>query len=168
LSENDLNKAFLRFKDVADKKKEITDRDLEAIVNDETQKVPEIFILDSVQVTCGDRAQPTATVTIRKPNGEELSDAAIGTGPVDAVYKAINRVIDVPNKLIEFSVQSVTGGIDAIGEVTIRLKYEDYTYSGYAANTDIIVASAQAYINALNRLYAAKIKLEEAALTVNS
>ena len=168
LSENDLNKAFLRFKDVADKKKEITDRDLEAIVNDETQKVPEIFILDRVQVTCGDRAQPTATVTIRKPNGEELSDAAIGTGPVDAVYKAINRVIDVPNKLIEFSVQSVTGGIDAIGEVTIRLKYQDYTYSGYAANTDIIVASAQAYINALNRLYAAKTKLEEAALSVGS
>jgi 2-isopropylmalate synthase len=163
LAENDLNKAFLRFKDVADKKKEITDRDLEAIVNDETQQIPEIFVLDRVQVTCGDRAQPTATVTIRMPNGEELSDAAIGTGPVDAVYKAINRVINVPNQLIEFSVQSVTGGIDAIGEVTIRLKYQDYTYSGYAANTDIIVASAQAYINALNRLYAAKTKLEVAA-----
>jgi 2-isopropylmalate synthase len=163
LSENDLNKAFLRFKDVADKKKEITDRDLEAIVNDEIQQIPEIFVLDRVQVTCGDRAQPTATVTIRMPNGEELSDAAIGTGPVDAIYKAINRVIDVPNQLIEFSVQSVTGGIDAIGEVTIRLKDREYTYSGYAANTDIIVASAQAYINALNRLYAAKTKLEEAA-----
>ena len=99
-----------------------------------------------------------------------MSDAAIGTGPVDAIYKAINRVIDVPNQLIEFSVQSVTAGIDAIGEVTIRLKYQEYTYSGYAANTDIIVASAQAYINALNRLYAAKTKLEEAAtqLAVNS
>jgi 2-isopropylmalate synthase len=163
LSENDLNKAFLRFKDIADKKKEITDRDLAAIVNDEIQQIPEIFVLDRVQVTCGDHAQPTATVTIRMPNGEELTDAAIGTGPVDAIYKAINRVIDVPNKLIEFSVQSVTAGIDAIGEVTIRLKYQDYTYSGYAANTDIIVASAQAYINALNRLYAAKTKLEEAA-----
>jgi 2-isopropylmalate synthase len=170
LSENDLNKAFLRFKDVADKKKEITDRDLEAIVNDEIKQSPEIFVLDRVQVACGDRAQPTATVTIRMPNGEELTDAAIGTGPVDAIYKAINRVIDVPNQLIEFSVQSVTAGIDAIGEVTIRLKYQDYTYSGYAANTDIIVASAQAYINALNRLYAAKTKLEEAAtqLAVNS
>ena len=167
LSENDLNKAFLRFKDVADKKKEITDRDLEAIVNDEIKQSPEIFVLDRVQVTCGDRAQPTATVTIRMPNGEELTDAAIGTGPVDAIYKAINRVIDVPNQLIEFSVQSVTAGIDAIGEVTIRLKYQEYTYSGYAANTDIVVASAQAYINALNRLYAAKTKLEEAAqLTV--
>lgn len=163
LSENDLNKAFLRFKDVADKKKEITDRDLEAIVNDEIKQTPEVFYLERVQVTCGDRSQPTATVTIRMPDGKELTDAAIGTGPVDAIYKAINRVVDVPNKLIEFSVQSVTAGIDAIGEVTIRLKYEDYTYSGYSANTDIIVASAQAYINALNRLYAAKTKLEEAA-----
>ncbi len=162
LSENDLNKAFLRFKDVADKKKEITDRDLEAIVNDEIKQAPEIFVLEHVQVSCGDRAQPTATVTIRMPNGEELTDAAIGTGPVDAIYKAINRVVDVPNQLIEFSVQSVTAGIDAIGEVTIRLKYHDRTYSGYAANTDIVVASAQAYINALNRLYAAQTKLEEA------
>ena len=163
LSENDLNKAFLRFKDVADKKKEITDRDLEAIVNDETQQIPEIFILDRVQVACGDRAQPTATVTIRMPNGDELTDAAIGTGPVDAIYKAINRVVQVPNELIEFSVQSVTAGIDALGEVTIRLRYQDRTYSGYAANTDIVVAAAQAYVNALNRLYTASHKLNEAA-----
>ena len=96
------------------------------------------------------------------PGGAEATDAAIGTGPVDAIYKAINRVVDVPNELIEFSVQSVTAGIDALGEVTIRLKYNDRTYSGYAANTDIIVASAQAYINALNRLYAAQTKMEEA------
>ena len=74
---------------------------------------------------------------------------------MDAIYKAINRVVNVPNQLIEFSVQSVTAGIDAIGEVTIRLRYEDKVYSGHAANTDIIVASAQAYVNALNRLYAA-------------
>jgi 2-isopropylmalate synthase len=163
LSENDLNKAFLRFKDVADKKKEITDRDLEAIVNDEIKQAPEIFALERVQVSCGDPLQPTATITVRMPNGDELTDAAIGTGPVDAIYKAINRVVDVPNQLIEFSVQSVTAGIDAIGEVTIRLKYNDRTYSGYAANTDIIVASAQAYINALNRLYCAQTKMEEAA-----
>jgi 2-isopropylmalate synthase len=166
LSENDLNKAFLRFKDVADKKKEITDRDLEAIVNDEIKQAPEIFTLQRVQVSCGDPLQPTATVTIGLPNGEEATDAAIGTGPVDAIYKAINRVVDVPNELIEFSVQSVTAGIDAIGEVTIRLKYHDRTYSGYAANTDIIVASAQAYINALNRLYTAQTKMEEAAAAI--
>jgi 2-isopropylmalate synthase len=165
LSESDLNKAFLRFKDVADKKKDITDRDLEAIVNDEIQQTPTTFVLEQVQVSCGDRARPTATVVIRMPNGEEVMDAAIGTGPVDAIYKAINRVVNVPNELIEFSVQSVTAGIDAMGEVTIRLKYQDRTYSGYSANTDIIVASAQAYLNALNRLYAASQKQEESAQT---
>jgi 2-isopropylmalate synthase len=166
LSENDLNKAFLRFKDVADKKKEITDRDLEAIVNDEIKQQPQSFILERVQVSCGDRAAPTATVTILMPDGHEATDAAIGTGPVDAIYKAINRVVNVPNELIEFSVQSVTAGIDALGEVTIRLKYQERTYSGYAANTDIIVASAQAYINALNRLHTAQAKLTEAATTM--
>jgi 2-isopropylmalate synthase len=155
LSDQDLNKAFIRFKELADKKKEITDWDLEAIVNDEIQQTPELFHLEMVQVSCGDHACPTATVRLRTPDGEELMDAATGTGPVDAVYKAINRVVNVPNQLIEFSVQSVTAGIDAIGEVTIRLKYGERIFSGRSANTDIIVASAQAYINALNRLYSA-------------
>ncbi|NER47641.1 MAG: 2-isopropylmalate synthase [Symploca sp. SIO1A3] len=155
LSENELNKAFLRFKELADKKKEITDWDLEAIVNDEIRQMPELFHLESVQVSCGDRTHPTATVTLRKPNGDELTDAAIGAGPVDAVYQAINRVVNVPNQLIEFSVQSVTGGIDALGEVTIRLRHNERIFSGHSANTDIIVASAQAYVNALNRLYRA-------------
>lgn len=153
LSETELNKAFLRFKELADKKKEISDWDLEAIANDESQQAPELFRLELVQVSCGDSSRPTATVTLRTPAGEELTDAAIGTGPVDAVYKAINRVVNVPNELIEFSVQSVTKGIDAMGEVTIRLRHNERVYSGHAANTDIIVASAQAYVNALNRLY---------------
>lgn len=155
LSETELNKAFLRFKDVADKKKEISDLDLRAIVNDEMQQVPEVFGLDLVQVSCGDHACPTATVTLRMPDGQELTDAATGTGPVDAVYKAINRVVNIPNELIEYSVKSVTEGIDAMGEVTIRLRHEGRTYSGHAANTDIIVASSRAYISALNRLYSA-------------
>ncbi|WP_204106725.1 MULTISPECIES: 2-isopropylmalate synthase [Spirulina sp. CCY15215] len=154
LSETELNKAFLRFKDVADKKKSISDLDIEAIVNDEIQKVPELYRLEFVQVSCGDRAKPTATITLLTPDGQELSDAAIGTGPVDAVYKAINRVVNIPNELIEYSVKSVTEGIDAMGEVTIRLRHEGRTYSGHAANTDIIVASARAYITALNRLCA--------------
>jgi 2-isopropylmalate synthase len=153
LADQELNKAFVRFKEFADKKKEITDWDLESIVNDETQQPPELFRLEMVQVSAGSNAQPTATVKIRTPDGAELMDAAIGTGPVDAVYKAINRVVDVPNQLIEFSVQSVTAGIDALGEVTIRLKHGDRIFSGRSANTDIIVASAQAYVNALNRLY---------------
>lgn len=155
LADQELNKAFLRFKELGDKKKEVTDWDLEAIVNDEIQQSPEMFRLERVQVSCGDHACPTATVSLRTPDGKELTDAAIGTGPVDAVYKAINRVVEIPNELIEFSVQSVTAGIDAIGEVTIRLRYEGRIFSGHAANTDIIVASAQAYMNALNRLYGA-------------
>lgn len=155
LSETELNKAFIRFKDVADKRKEITDWDLEAIVNDEIQQVPELFRLELVQVSCGDHASPTATITLRTPEGEELSDAAIGTGPVDAIYKAINRIVNIPNELIEYSVQSVTAGIDAMGEVTIRLRHEGRIYSGHAANTDVIVASAKAYVSALNRLYTA-------------
>ncbi|MDG2990319.1 2-isopropylmalate synthase [Candidatus Synechococcus calcipolaris G9] len=154
LTETELNKAFVRFKDLADKKKEITDWDLEAIAKDESQAVDvNGYQLEFVQVSCGDHAQPTATVTIRTPQGEELTDAAIGTGPVDAVYRAINRVVGLPNRLIEYSVQSVTAGIDAIGEVTIRLQEGDRIHSGHAANTDVIVASAQAYMNALNRLY---------------
>lgn len=160
LSENELNKAFVKFKAVADKKKEITDWDLESIVNDEIQQPPELFRLELVQVSCGNHSRPTATVTLRTPSGEELTDAAIGTGPVDAVYRAINRVVNVPNELIEFSVQSVTAGIDAIGEVTIRLRHGERIFSGHAANTDIIVASAHAYVNALNRLYAALQKQE--------
>ncbi len=167
LSEQDLNKAFLRFKELADKKKEVGDRDIEAIVNDEVQQVPDLFRLELVQVSCGNRSCPTATVSLINPDGEELTDAATGTGPVDAVYKAINRVVNVPNQLIEYSVQSVTAGIDAIGEVTIRLKYGDRIFSGHAANTDIIVASAQAYVNALNRLYASLQPAEPVAASVN-
>ncbi|WP_448574340.1 2-isopropylmalate synthase [Trichothermofontia sp.] len=154
LNDNELNKAFVRFKELADKKKEITDWDLESIVNDEIQQPPEFFRLELVQVSCGNQARPTATVTVVTPDGQELTDAAIGTGPVDAVYRAINRVVNVQNELIEFTVQSVTAGIDAIGEVTIRLRQGDRVFSGHAANTDIIVASAHAYINALNRLHA--------------
>ncbi len=153
LSDQDLNKAFIRFKDLADKKKEITDLDLEAIVNDETRPVPELYKLEHVQVVCGDQETPTATVKLLTPEGQELVDAAVGTGPVDAVYKAINRIVDIPNQLIEFSVQSVTAGIDAMGEVTIRLKHGERVFSGHSANTDVIVASAQAYMNALNKLY---------------
>ena len=155
LSDRELNKAFLRFKDVADKKKEISDRDLEAIVKDETLQVAEHFKLELIQVSCGSNATPTATITLRMPDGQDLTDASVGTGPVDAIYKAINRIVQIENDLIEYSVQSVTAGIDAMGEVTIRLQQGDRIYAGHAANTDIVVASAYAYINALNRLYTA-------------
>ena len=146
------NQIYERFLEVADKKKMVGDRDLEAIVADEVRTIGVAYDLVHVQVSCGDHSMPTATVRIRLPNGEERFDAAIGNGPVDAVYRAINRVINVPNELIEFSVRAVTEGIDAIGGVTIRIRSDSRVFSGHGASTDIIVASARAYMNALNRL----------------
>jgi 2-isopropylmalate synthase len=154
LTEEELSRAFMAFKELADKKAEIDDRDLEALVADKLRTTAEIYRLDFVQVSCGDHAAPTATVRLVAPDGSIRADAAIGTGPVDAVYRAINRIIDIPNELTEFSVKSVTEGIDAQGEVTIRVESKDRTFVGRGADTDIIVASAKAYMNALNRMLA--------------
>jgi 2-isopropylmalate synthase len=156
LSEEDFDRAFAAFKELADKKKGITDRDIESLIAEEQRTVSEVYHLDRVQVSCGDRGIPTASVRLIGPEGQVLADAALGTGPVDAVYKAINRIVDVPNELTEFTVKSVTEGIDAIGEVLIRIESEGITYNGRGADTDIIVASAKAYMNALNRLLASK------------
>ncbi|MCH8009925.1 MAG: 2-isopropylmalate synthase [Chloroflexi bacterium] len=152
LSEEELSRAFLGFKELADKKQEIDDRDLEALVADKKRTSVEVYHLDFVQVVSGDHATPTATVRLISPDGSVLADAALGTGPVDAIYKAINRIINVPNQLTEFSVKSVTEGIDAQGEVTIRIESDGRSYAGRGADTDIMVASAKAYMNALNRL----------------
>ena len=171
LSEEELKQAFDRFKRIADKKKVVTDADIEAIITDEFYQPREIWKLNYIQVSCGDHLNPTATVSLTDSNGAELVDAAIGTGPVDAVYKAINRIVEAPNILTEFAVQAVTEGIDAIGEVTIRIQPENghsyttnlqtgaqivRTYSGHGASTDIIVASARAYMSALNKMLAAQ------------
>ena len=158
LNEEDLDRAFFAFKVLADKKKEVTDRDLESLVAEELRTISEAYHLEHIQVSCGDHSIPTASVRLTNPDGEVIADAALGTGPVDAVYKAINRLVGVPNVLTEFSVKSVTEGIDAIGEVTIRIESEGRTYTGRGAATDIIVASAKAYINALNRLLATRGK----------
>jgi len=156
LSEEALNRAFQGFKEVADKKKEITDRDIESLIAEELRTVTEVYHLDHIEVSCGDHSLPTATVRLIGPDGQSVADAALGTGPVDAVYKAINRLVGIPNKLTEFTVKSVTEGIDAIGEVLIRIESDGITYTGRGADTDIIVAGAKAYMNALNRLLAAK------------
>ncbi len=156
LSEENFNRAFTAFKELADKKKDVTDRDIESLVAEEQRTVSETYHLDRLQVSCGDRGIPTASVKIVAPDGQVLADAALGTGPVDAVCKAIDRIMAVPNKLTEFTVKSVTEGIDAIGEVLIRVESDGITYTGRGADTDIIVASAKAYVNALNRLLAAK------------
>jgi len=156
LGETDFNRVFMAFKELADKKKEVADKDIESLVAEELRTVTEVYHLDRVQVSCGDRGIPTASVVLTGPDGQVLADAALGAGPVDAVCKAINKIVQVPNNLIEFTVKSVTEGIDAIGEVLIRIESDGITYTGRGADTDIIVASAKAYINALNRLLAAK------------
>lgn len=156
LDEEALSRAFQAFKELSDKKREVTDRDIESLIAEELRTVSEVYHLDHVEVSCGDHSIPTATVRLIAPDGQTLADAALGTGPVDAVYKAINRIVRVPNELTEFTVNSVTEGIDAIGEVLIRIESGGVTYTGRGASTDIMVASAKAYINALNRLLAVK------------
>ena len=156
MDEEALNRAFAAFKELADKKREVTDRDIESLIAEEMRTVVEVYHLDHVEVSCGDHSIPTATVRLITPDGQTLADAALGTGPVDAIYEAINRIVRVPNSLIEYTVKSVTEGIDAIGEVLIRIESDGVTYTGRGAGTDIIVASAKAYMNALNRLLAAK------------
>ena len=156
LSGEALNRSFQRFKELADKKKEITDRDIESVVAEELRTTTEIYHLDHIEVSCGNHSLPTATVRLIDPDGQNMADAALGTGPVDAVCKAINRIVGIPNELTEFTVKSVTEGIDAIGEVLVRIENDGVTYTGRGASTDIIVASAKAYMNALNRLLATK------------
>jgi 2-isopropylmalate synthase len=166
LDEEQFEKVYQRFLEVADRKKTVDTRDLEAIVSDEARLFfEETYHLEQVQVTCGNLSIPTATVCIKGPDGQIYCDADHGTGPVDAVYRAINRVIGEPNELIEFSVQAVTEGIDAVGRVTIRIQADEpvngemgtrRVFSGHGADTDIIVASANAYMHALNRLIAAR------------
>ena len=154
LSREDLDDAFARFKDLADRKREITDRDLESIVSVQVQQPDAKYQLKLVQVSCGSSLQPTATVTLADENGLEQTAASVGTGPVDAVCRSLNELAGEPNELVEFSVKSVTEGIDAMGDVTIRLRRDGQLYSGHSAHTDVVVAAAEAFVNALNRLVA--------------
>lgn len=168
LDDEELARAFRRFKALADKKKVITDADLQALLADELYQPPEVFALDGMQVACGTMGMPTATVRLSGPEGELHVHAAVGTGPVDAAFKAVDEIVGIENTLLEFSVHAVTEGIDAQGEVTVRIQGEDgptapnaqrdtgqpRTYGGYGADTDIIVASVKAYLSAVNKLLA--------------
>ena len=167
LTRDQLDEAFDAFKELADRKREVSDADLEALMAAQrrARSEPDLYSLDHVQVSCGDHDIPTATVTITGPDGNAVTDAATGTGPVDAVYQAINRVIEVPNRLTEFRVDAVTEGIDAIGDVTIRIARDGQSYLGRGSDTDIIVASAKAYMNALNRLLIIERGQKAAAVT---
>jgi 2-isopropylmalate synthase len=136
LSEADLDKAFERFKLLADKKKTITDADLEALVADEFYQPREVFTLDGLQVACGTMGMPTATVRLRGPDGSTHTQASIGTGPVDAAYKAIDAIVHAPNTLREFSVHAVTEGIDALGEVTVRIEGKNGHHLSFDTQTE--------------------------------
>ncbi len=152
-----LNQVFARFKDLADSKKTVTDADLQALIADEFHGPEEIFTLEDIQVVCGTMGMPTATVKMRNAEGETVIHAAVGVGPVDACYRAVDGVVKAPNTLIEYSVHSVTEGISALGEVTVRIEAPGgaRSFGGYGADSDIIVASVKAYLAALNRMVAA-------------
>ena len=172
MESTELNEIFSSFKELADKKKTVTDADLEALVADEVYQPKETWELVNVQVQCGSNLTPTAVVILRRlDSGEEVTDAGFGTGPVDAVYQGINRIVGVENTLVEFVVQAVTAGMDANGDVTIRIEVPDRgrdmvetaqgrvrrrLFSGRGVDTDIIVASAKAYLQALNKQIASE------------
>jgi 2-isopropylmalate synthase len=169
LDEYELDKAFARFKELADRKKVITELDLEAIVADEFYRHA-CVLSRRMQVTCGTFGMPTATVRLKGPDGKVHTHAAMGSGPVDASYKAIDAIVKTPNTLLEFNVHAITEGIDALGEVTVRIQGQNglhtmdaqsevvyqRVFGGHGADTDIIVASAKAYLNALNKLIIAQ------------
>ena len=151
LSEAHLNQAFQRFKEVADKKKQVFDEDLEAIIADEILRIPDFYKLVNLNVVSGSVTVPTATVQI-EIGGKLYQEAGFGDGPVDAATKTIAKIIKTKSRLVKFSVNAITGGTDAQGETMMILEEEGLRVTGQGAHTDIIMAAAKAYINALNKL----------------
>ncbi len=162
-SEEEFQAVFERFKELCDRKKKIDDRDIEALIAGEQQRTVEVYKLEHVQVITGTSLTPVATVRLIDQQGQMHLEAAHGTGPVDAIYKAIDKVVGRPVELLEFAINSVTEGIDAVAEVSVRIR--DTTaaqqastkpgidlFNGYGVHTDTMVAAAEAYMGALNKL----------------
>ena len=147
-----VGRLFGRFKEVADKKKEVFDEDIEAIVADELVRIPEKYKLIYINVSSGNTVQPTATVSLEIGSDTKVSKAGFGTGPVDACFNTIADMTGTRSNLLHFGISSVTGGTDAQGEVTVRLEEDGRVVLGQGSDPDIIVASAKAYLNGLNRL----------------
>ncbi len=154
LSDKELASVFVLFKDLADTKREVTDMDLEALMSEQYRMVDtdRTYKVNAVHVVCGNDTVPQAKVTLGCPDGQSRTVESKGTGPVDAVCKAIDQVVDLNIDLTEFAVSAVTEGIDSLGEVTIRVAKDGSVYSGRGSDSDIVVASAKAYVNAINRL----------------
>ena len=156
LEDEEFRSVFQRFQELADRKNTVDDRDLEAIVSDNIGQGEEAWHLESMDVTTGTAATPTASIKLRGPDGEFHTAAETGTGPVDAVYRTIRSIIGTEDTLTEYAVSAITEGIDAQGEVTIRIEVDGITHTGRAADQDILVASARAYVNAVNRYLTGK------------
>jgi len=151
LSDEELNLVFGKFKELADKKKHVMDEDLEAIVTEGILRTSDVFVLDYLHVTAGTTVLPMASVRL-KINGRPAQDAGYGNGPIDAAYNTIAKLTGTSSELMRFSISALTGGTDAMGEVTVRLRENGLLALGKGADPDIITASAKAYINGLNRL----------------
>jgi 2-isopropylmalate synthase len=151
LSNEELEHTFNQFKILADKKKEIYDQDIEAIIQDEKSEVPHIYELDSLSISCGPNTVPTAGVRLRIGKDKIVDDATIGDGPVDALFKTIDLLTGTSGKLLDYNIRAITSGKDAMGEVIIDMDVEGKSYRGRAVSTDIIEASARAYLNAINK-----------------
>jgi 2-isopropylmalate synthase len=151
LSEQDLNHAFERFKRLADQKKDVYEEDLEVILSEEIAKIPERFVLTSLYLESGTGKDPTATIELAI-DGQVLKQSGTGDGPVDAAYRTIAAITQTKSRLLAYVVKAITGGTDAQGEVSVKLEEGEKTVTGHGADTDIIVASAKAYLNALNKL----------------
>jgi len=151
LSDERIKALFERFKELADKKKDIYDEDLETLIEEDMYQFPEMFHLESLHISSGTDAIPTATVRISKKDQPPQQDAAVGDGPVDAVFKAIDRITGYPGKLLDYQIRAITSGKDAMGEVSLRLACENRQVHARARSTDIIEASAQAYLRAVNK-----------------
>lgn len=156
LSDAALDKVYDKFKVLADKKKEIFDADVQALIEDEMVEVPILFELESFHVSSGNSTIPTATVRLRPASGEPVQDAATGDGPVDAVYKTIDRITEMPGRLVDYQIRAITSGQDALGEVVLSADFEGKRFTGKASSTDIIEASALAYLVAVNRAACAR------------
>jgi len=161
LSDEELNLVFGKFKELADKKKHVVDEDLEAIVTEGILRMADVFQLDYLHVTAGTTVLPMASVRLNI-NGRPAQDAGYGNGPIDAAFNTIAKLTGTASELMRFSVSALTGGTDAMGEVTVRLSENGLLALGKGADPDIITASAKAYVNGLNRLeYLKRHPLEE-------
>ena len=163
LEDEEFNRAFLRFQELADHKTVVDDRDLEAIVSNQLGQAEESWRIESVNVSTGTGTTPMASIKLVGPDGEIHTAAETGTGPVDAIYRTIRAITGVADALTEYSVKAITEGIDAQGEVTIRIEVDDTIYVGRASDQDILVASARAYVNAINRYLTGKGGAKRAA-----